>query len=39
MKTGNSSVVLAEKEKLLEELGMYMYNLCLAKDLKISVGE
>jgi hypothetical protein len=39
IKTGNSSVALAEKDKLLQELRTYMYHLCLAKDQKIPVGE
>jgi hypothetical protein len=38
IKTGNSSTVLAVKEKLLQELHTYMLNLCLAKDQKIPVG-
>jgi hypothetical protein len=37
--TGNSSVVLAEKRKLLRDLHTYMKHLCVAKDQKISVGE
>jgi hypothetical protein len=39
MKTGNSSVVLAEKQNLLQDLSTYMYHLCLAKDHKVPVGE
>jgi hypothetical protein len=37
--TGNSSIVLAEKQKLLHELHTYMTHLCAAEDLKVSVGE
>jgi len=37
--TGNSSVVLKEKQKLLHDLHIYMTHLCAAKDQKLSVGE
>jgi hypothetical protein len=37
--TGNSSVVLAEKQKLLHDLHTYMTHLCAAKEQKVSVGE
>ncbi|KDR18428.1 hypothetical protein L798_07430 [Zootermopsis nevadensis] len=39
IKSENSSVVLEEKEKLLQQLHIYMYHLCLAKDQKIPVGK
>lgn len=39
IKTGNSSVVLEEKENLLQDLSTYMYHLCLGKDQKIAIGE
>jgi hypothetical protein len=39
IKTGNSSVVWAEKQKLLHDLHTYMIHLCVAKVEKISVGE
>lgn len=39
IKTGNSSVVLEEKESLLQDLSTYMYHLCLGMDQKIPVGE
>lgn len=38
--SGNSSVVLEEKQKLLHDLrNTYMTRLCAAKDQKVSVGE
>jgi hypothetical protein len=37
--TGNSSIVLEEKQKLLHELHTYMTHLCAAEDQKVSVGE
>jgi hypothetical protein len=39
IKTGNTSFVLAEKQKLLHDLHTYMTSLCAAKDQKVSVGE
>ncbi|XP_023723547.1 uncharacterized protein LOC111873237 isoform X4 [Cryptotermes secundus] len=38
IKTGNSSVVLEEKETLLQDLSTYMYHLCLGKEQKIAIG-
>jgi hypothetical protein len=37
--TGTTSDVLAEKQKLLQELHTYMIHLCAGKDQKVSVGE
>ena len=37
--TGDSSVVLEQKQKLLHDLHTYMTHLCAAKEEKLSVGE